>query len=164
MNFKERLKKVKLLVFDIDGVLTDGTLSVMPGGELVRKMNIKDGYALQHAVNQGVIIGIISGGTSGLVEARLRSLGIQNIYMTCRDKKDAISELIHIYDLQPEEILYMGDDMPDFEVMNFVGVPCCPMDAAPEIREISVYVSPFAGGQGCARDIIRQVMKLNDLW
>ncbi len=162
-NFKQLLKNVRCFVFDVDGVLTDGSLIVMPG-ELYRIMNIRDGFALKEAVIAGFKVVIISGGNSDSVRSRLMNLGISDIYLGVQNKTDKLNEVIVQYGLKKEEILYMGDDIPDFNVMKQVGMPCCPADAAPEISEISIYVSPFKGGYGCVRDIIEQVMRLNGTW
>lgn len=163
-NFKGLLKNVKAFVFDIDGVLTDGRIMVMGDGHMTRTMNTRDGYAMQHAVKNGYTIGIISGGKSEPAKNRLQKLGINDIYIGITDKLDSLKEFMHIHDLNYENILYMGDDMPDYEVMQKCGIPCCPKDAVAEIKEISVYISDKAGGDGCVRDIIEQVMKVHKKW
>ncbi len=163
LNFKQRLKKVRCFIFDVDGVLTNGSLLVMPD-ELYRIMNIRDGFALKEAVNAGFKVVIISGGNSDSVRSRLTNLGIDDVYLGVQNKSDKVDEVIIQYDLRKEEILYMGDDIPDYEVMKLAGIPCCPSDAATEIKELSVYISPFKGGDGCVRDIIEQVMRLNGSW
>lgn len=151
-------------VFDVDGVLTDGTLLLLPDGEMARTMNIRDGYALQLAVKQGYTIFIISGGKSEPVKRRLEKLGISEVYMGVEDKKALLQQLLEKNSLLPENTLFMGDDMPDIEAMQSVGFPCCPADACNEVKEISRYVSPVAGGFGCARDVIEKVMKLQGKW
>lgn len=163
-NFKELFINVKSFVFDIDGVLTDGNVMVMENGQTVRSMSTRDGYALQHAVKNGYIIGIISGGKSEAAKARLEKLGIQSIYIGIADKVDTLKEFMHIHNLKYENILYMGDDMPDYEVMRRCGIPCCPKDAAQEIKDLSVYISDKEGGKGCVRDVIEQVMKIHRKW
>ena len=163
LNFKQRLKKVRCFIFDVDGVLTNGSLIVMPD-ELYRIMNIRDGFALKEAVNAGFKVVIISGGNSDSVRSRLTNLGIDDVYLGIQNKSEKVDEVIIQYDLRKEEILYMGDDIPDYEVMKLAGIPCCPSDAATEIKEVSVYISPFKGGDGCVRDIIEQVMRLNGSW
>ncbi|MBL0102741.1 MAG: HAD-IIIA family hydrolase [Bacteroidetes bacterium] len=162
-NFKERLKNVRCLIFDVDGVLTNGTLVVMPG-ELHRIMNIRDGFALKEAVTKGLHVAIISGGKSESVRTRLHNLGIKDIYLGIEDKTERYDELKIMYDLTDDEILYMGDDLPDYYVMKRAGVPCCPNDAVPEIRELSVYISPVKGGEGCVRDVVEQVLKIQGKW
>lgn len=162
-NFKQRLSKVRCFVFDVDGVLTDGSLIVMPG-ELYRVMNIRDGFALKEAVIKGYKVVIISGGNSDSVQNRLANLGVTDIYPGVENKSDKLNEIILKYKLREDEILYMGDDIPDYNVMKRVGVPCCPNDAATEIRELSIYVSSINGGKGCVRDIIEQVLRLNGHW
>lgn len=162
-NFKESLHKIRCFVFDVDGVLTNGSLIVLQN-ELHRTMNIRDGFALKEAVTMGYRVAIISGGKSESVRTRLSNLGVKDIYLGVDDKTEKLDELKLMYDLTPEEILYMGDDLPDYKVMHQVGVPCCPHDAAHEIRAISIYVSPFKGGEGCARDVIEQTLKLHGKW
>lgn len=162
-NFKQRLAGVKCFIFDVDGVLTNGSLFVMPG-ELIRVMNIRDGYALHEAVKAKYKVCIISGGKSESVRTRLNNLGVTNIHLGVTDKKEKLREILDEYDLNTEDILYMGDDLPDFEVMKLIGVPVCPNDAAHEIRELSLYISPFKGGDGCVRDVIEQVMRLHGRW
>jgi 3-deoxy-D-manno-octulosonate 8-phosphate phosphatase (KDO 8-P phosphatase) len=163
-NFKTRLNRVKAFIFDVDGVLTDGSVTLMPDGEQVRTMNIKDGYALQLAVKRGYRIAVISGGRSEMVRKRLNGLGITDVYLGAQNKIDQYNEFIATYDIQPEEVLYMGDDLPDYEVMQRIGVPTCPQDSAPEIRELSVYISSKKGGEGAVRDVIEQVMRLHGHW
>lgn len=162
-NFKQLLNNIRCFVFDVDGVLTNGSLIVMPG-ELYRVMNIRDGYALKEAVIKGYKVVIISGGNSDSVKSRLANLGIEEIYLGVENKSDKLNEVILKYKLKKEEILYMGDDLPDYLVMKSCGVPCCPADACHEIKDLSVYISPFKGGKGCVRDIIEQVLRLNGHW
>jgi len=163
-NFKEGLRKVKAFVFDVDGVLSSPKVYLHPSGELMRSMNTKDGYALQYAVKRGYPIAIITGGRTDSVGERFRGLGITDIYLGASYKPDDFKDFIHKYDLQPEEVLFMGDDLPDYEVMLMVGVPCCPSDAVDEIKSVADYISPRAGGEGCARDVIEQVLRLHGRW
>lgn len=163
-NFKQKLQSVNCFILDVDGVLTDGSLTLLPSGEQVRKMNIRDGYALQAAVKAGYKIAVISGGKSESVKDRLNGLGVRDIYLGVNDKLVKFEELVSMYDLKAENILYMGDDLPDFEVMKKCGIATCPADAAHEIKSISMYVSDKKGGDGCVRDVIEQVMKLHGKW
>jgi 3-deoxy-D-manno-octulosonate 8-phosphate phosphatase (KDO 8-P phosphatase) len=163
-NFKELLHNVTAFVFDIDGVLTDGNIVVLENGEMARIMNVRDGYALKHAVNNDYKVGVISGGKSEPARQRLKKLGVHDVYIDITDKLDSLKEFMHIHNLKYENILYMGDDMPDYEVMQKCGVPCCPKDAAQEIKELSVYISDRTGGEGCVRDVIEQVMKIHGKW
>lgn len=163
-NFKEGLQKVKAFVFDVDGVLSSPEVYLHPSGELMRSMNTKDGYALQHAVKRGYPIAIITGGKTESVADRFRGLGITDIYLGSFNKIDDFNDFLLKYKLQKKEILYMGDDLPDFEVLKNVGVPCCPSDAVEEIKSVAHYISPFAGGRGCARDVIEQVLRLHGRW
>ncbi len=156
--------QINTFVFDVDGVLTDGTLLLLPDGEMARTMNIKDGYALQLAVKQGYTVIIISGGKSDLVKQRLEKLGVTQVYMGVTDKKALLLELLEQKGLLPENILFMGDDMPDLDVMQTVGMPCCPADACHEVKAISRYISALNGGYGCGRDVIEKVMKLQGKW
>ena len=163
-NFKTKLTRVKAFIFDVDGVLTDGSVTLMPDGDQVRVMNIKDGYALQLAIKKGYKIAVITGGRSEMVRKRLNGLGITDVYLGVHNKIETYKELIEIYNIDPEEILYMGDDIPDYEVMKRVGIPTCPEDSAHEIKEISIYVSQQKGGKGAVRDVIEQVLKVQGKW
>ncbi|NNM93935.1 MAG: HAD-IIIA family hydrolase [Bacteroidia bacterium] len=163
-NFKERLRKVKAMVFDVDGVLTDGSLLLMSDGELVRVMNIRDGIIMKLAIKNGFHICIITGGSNKAVKQRLNRLGIEHVYLKTEAKWEAMKEFMAKYRLKAEEILFMGDDLIDYEVMTKVGVPVCPADAVPEIKNISIYISSFRGGKGCVRDVVEQVMKVQGKW
>ncbi len=163
-NFKEKLKQVKGFSFDVDGVLSGPLVYLHPGGELMRSMNTKDGYAIQYAVKRGYPIAIITGGRTESVAQRFRGLGVTDIYLASMNKVEDFKEFIAKYRLDPEDILYMGDDLPDYEVMKLAGIPCCPSDAVDEIKSISSYISPHPGGLGCARDVIEQVLRLHGRW
>jgi 3-deoxy-D-manno-octulosonate 8-phosphate phosphatase (KDO 8-P phosphatase) len=163
-NFKEGLQKVKAFAFDVDGVLSSPEVYLHPTGELMRSMNTKDGYALQHAVKRGYPVAIITGGNTESVALRFRGLGITDIYLASSHKVDDFTDFLCKYDLASEEVLYMGDDLPDYELMKKVGVPCCPADAVEEIKSVSQYVSPYDGGKGCVRDVIEQVLRLHGRW
>jgi 3-deoxy-D-manno-octulosonate 8-phosphate phosphatase (KDO 8-P phosphatase) len=164
MKLLELFKTVTTLVFDVDGVLTDGTLTILPNGVMARKMNVKDGYALQLAVKKGYNIAIISGGNSEEVTERLNKLGIAEVYMRVTDKVGVLTDYLQKQNLSWQEVLYMGDDIPDMTVMKKVGIACCPLDAVEEIKEISAYISPLNGGYGCCRDVIEKVLKLRGHW
>ena len=157
-------QNIRAFVFDVDGVLTDGSLLIMENGLMIRRMHVKDGYALQLAVKKGYLIFIISGGSSPQVKERLSKLGVVNVYMNTENKLGKLKELAEQFHLQNEDILYVGDDIPDFEVMQYCGLPCCPADAVAEIKSISKYISPVKGGEGCVRDVIEKVMKLQGSW
>jgi 3-deoxy-D-manno-octulosonate 8-phosphate phosphatase (KDO 8-P phosphatase) len=163
-NFKVLLKNVKMFVFDVDGVLTDGSLLVMPDGEFLRRMNIKDGYAMQLAIKKGYKMAIISGGHSTGVPVRLKRLGIHEVHMGVQNKLAVFNEVLAKCDITSKEVLFMGDDMPDLPLTKICGVPCCPADAVPEISSNSIYVSQQKGGEGCVRDVIEQVMRVHGLW
>lgn len=160
----ELFKSITTFVFDVDGVLTDGTLILLPNGIMARRMNIKDGYALQLAVKNGYQVVIISGGLSAEVKDRLERLGVHHIFMQTQDKAAVLLDYMQRHKIKQEEVLYMGDDIPDLLVMQKAGLACCPIDAVSEIKKISHYISPFKGGEGCARDVLEQVMKLQGNW
>jgi len=159
-----KFKNIKALIFDVDGVLTDGTVMVTERGEQWRSMSIKDGYALKQAVEKGLKVAIITGGTSEGVAKRLKGLGIVEIFLGIHNKIAAYEKVLTKFSVDAEEVLYMGDDIPDLEVMRQVGVAACPSDAAPEILEQSHYISSHGGGQGCVREVLEKVMKLQQLW
>ena len=164
MNVLESFKPIKTFVFDVDGVLTDSNLLILANGQMARQMNIKDGYALQLAIKKGYRVVVISGGTSEAVKERLNRLGVTDVFLPVENKKEKLLEYAELHQLKWEEVLFMGDDMPDFVSMQLTGLPCCPADAVPEIKQISKYISPVEGGQGCARDVIEKVLKLNGHW
>ncbi len=163
-NFKERLNKVTTFMFDIDGVMTDGKVLVMDSGEMVRNMNSKDGYALHLAVTKGYRLVVISGGNNEAVKNALARTGISDVFIRQHDKLACYEEYLKNNHLKDEEILYMGDDLPDHEVMNRVGVAVCPNDAAIEIKTICQYISSKKGGEGCVRDVIEQVLRVQNNW
>ena len=163
-NLKAKLRTISAFMLDVDGVLTDGSVFTLPSGDQIRRMNIKDGYALQHAVKKGYHISIISGGTSESVRLRLNGLGIEEVNLGCKNKIAVFEKLKEQYGLKTEEILYMGDDIPDYRVMQKVGFAACPKNAAEEIKGIADYISPKNGGEGCVRDLIEQVLKLKGDW
>ncbi|OQP56951.1 3-deoxy-D-manno-octulosonate 8-phosphate phosphatase [Niastella vici] len=164
MNILDQFKQVTTFVFDVDGVLTDGTLFVFDDGQFVRRMNIKDGFALQLAVKKGFRVAVISGGASDAVTQRLNRLGINDVFMQVTDKKGKLTEYVQQHNLAWSEVLFMGDDIPDYEVMQQVGMPCAPADAAMEIKQIAKYISSLPGGMGCVREVIEKVLKLNNKW
>lgn len=157
-------KLVKHFIFDIDGVLTNGSLIIQNDGSMLRTMNIKDGYAMQLAIQKGFSISIISGGAGEGLEKRFAGLGISDVHLGVTDKKEKLLELVASYHLDVETTLYCGDDMPDREVMQMVFLPCCPADACTDIKTVSKYISPIKGGEGCVRDVIEKVLKLNRMW
>lgn len=158
------LTKIRAVIFDVDGVLSTATVSMDAEGQPLRTLNVKDGYAMQLAVKMGLTVGIISGGKGEPVRQRYEYLHVPYIYLGSHVKTTDLQEILDKTGIQLDEVLYMGDDIPDYEVMQLVGLPCCPADACPEIREIARYVSPCTGGNGCARDVIEQVMMAKGLW
>lgn len=163
-SYKEYLKHITTFVFDVDGVFTDGTLLVTTDGEMLRKMSVKDGYALKTAIKKGYHICIITGGTNAGVEKRLRGLGVKDIYLGAHLKEKPLQEFLEKNGIEAKNVLYMGDDMPDVPPMKLVGLPTCPQDAIPEIKEVAQYVSHKDGGTGCVRDVIEQVLKVRGDW
>jgi len=164
MNVLKYFKKITTFVFDVDGVLTDGTLIVLKDGLQARQMHVNDGFGLQMAVKNGYRVLIISGGYSEEVKNRLEKLGIENVQMGIENKNQFLSLYLEENKLKWEEILYMGDDLPDLPLMKQVGLSCCPNDAMNEIKAVVKYISPIKGGWGCVRDVIEKVLKLNDHW
>ena len=162
MNYD--LKKIKAMVFDVDGVLSSETVVLAFDGEPLRTVNIKDGYAIQLAMKMGMRIVILTGGNTEAVRLRYERLGVEDIYMQCAVKVKDYDAFLEKYGLTDEEVLYMGDDIPDYEVLKRCGCPCCPADACPEIKEICLYVSQRKGGQGCCRDVIEQVLRAQGKW
>ncbi len=164
MNIKAAFHPIKAFVLDVDGVLTDGSILVTNTGEEHRIMHTKDGYAIQHAVKQGYFVFVITGGKSEGVALRLQRLGAQEIHLGIHDKKAVLATLMTRYGLQPEQVVYMGDDLPDLAAMPLAGLIACPKDAVPEIKAIAHYHSPFDGGKACVRDLIEQVLRLQGKW
>ena len=158
------LKKIKAFVFDVDGVLSSTKVFIVSDGELMRSSNVKDGYAIQLALKKGFEVGIITGGFSNDVATRYRKLGVKHIYLCSIRKLADYKDFRKSTRLKDKHIMYCGDDMPDYEVMKKVGLPVAPADAAPEIKKIAKYVSPQNGGDGVARDIIEQTLKVHGLW
>ncbi len=164
MNVLSLFEKVKVFVFDIDGVLTDSMLHVQETGELLRRMNIKDGYALQLAVKKGYKVWVISGGHSNASKRRLNNLGVMDVFIGVENKLEKLQEMLDMHGLTTEQVLFMGDDMPDIPSMRLCGLATCPNDAAVEVCNIAHYISPIKGGMGCVRDVIEKVLKINNDW
>jgi 3-deoxy-D-manno-octulosonate 8-phosphate phosphatase (KDO 8-P phosphatase) len=164
MNVLAEFKKITTFIFDVDGVLTDSTVLLLADGLQGRRMNVKDGIALEMAIGNGFRVIAISESVSAPVVERLRKLGIEDVHMSLLDKKKFVEDHRAKNNLQWEEILYMADDLPDLALMKMVGLPCCPADAVPEILELSKYISPVNGGFGCVRDVIEKVLRVQDKW
>lgn len=164
MIYKSKLKEIKAFVFDVDGVFTNSQVLLHPDGDLLRSMNTRDGFAVKTAIDQGFKVCVISGGRSQVVRSRLLNLGVKDVYLGISDKMETFKEYCKDENLKPEEIMYMGDDIPDYDVMKLVGLACAPKDAATEIADIAHYVSPKRGGEGCVRDIIEQTLKIHGKW
>ncbi|WP_250432413.1 KdsC family phosphatase [Hanstruepera flava] len=163
-SYKEYLKHINTFILDIDGVLTDGSVMVTTSGEMLRSMNIKDGYAIKTAIDKGFNICIISGGSNEGVRVRLNGLGVTDVFLGAHNKIEQLNTYLASKNVDLKNVLYMGDDLPDYPVMKLVGLPTCPQDAAPEIKAISKYVSHKNGGKGAVRDVIEQVLKVQDKW
>ena len=158
------LKKIKAIVFDVDGVLSAETITMAATGAPLRTVNIKDGYAIQLAQKMGLRIAILTGGNTSAIRTRYENLGVQDIYMKCSVKITTFEEFLEKYQLSADEVIYVGDDIPDYEVMKRCGCPCCPADACSDIKAISLYVSDRKGGYGCGRDIVEQVLRAQGKW
>ncbi|MDE5949226.1 MAG: HAD-IIIA family hydrolase [Prevotella sp.] len=158
------LKKIRAVIFDVDGVLSAETITLHPGGEPMRTVNIKDGYAIQLACKLGLRVAIITGGTTESVRRRYANLGVEDVYMGCAVKIKTYDEFLLKYGLCDEEILYMGDDIPDYEIMKRCGCPVCPADACADIKAVSIYISERNGGHGCGRDVIEQILRAKGKW
>jgi 3-deoxy-D-manno-octulosonate 8-phosphate phosphatase (KDO 8-P phosphatase) len=163
-SFLSKLKDISTFIFDVDGVLTDGTVFVLETGEQCRAFNIKDGYALQLAVKCGYNVCAISGSRSKSALHRLHSLGIRDVYMGAHTKTETLKIYLEEKRVSPESVLYMGDDIPDLQAMKMVGLPVCPADAAEEVKAVSKYVSPIPGGRGAVRDVMEKVLKVQEKW
>ncbi|MGJ8735703.1 KdsC family phosphatase [Zobellia laminariae] len=163
-SYKEYLKNIDTFVFDVDGVFTDSTLLITSEGEMLRKMSVKDGYAVKTALQKGYKICIISGGTNEGVRSRLQALGVKDIYLGAHHKMDALKEYMDNHNVDVSTMLYMGDDIPDIPVMKAVALPSCPQNAVQEVKAVSMYVSHKNGGDGCVRDVIEQVLKVKGDW
>ena len=163
-NFKEDIARTEAFVFDVDGVFTDGNIMPLADGDFLRAYNAKDGYAVSYAVRQGYKIFIVTGGRGDILYKRFSYLGVTELHVNVSDKIAVLSGIMERHSLDPENVLFMGDDIPDYEVMQIAGLPACPADAAPEIKQIARYISPFSGGQGCGRDIIEQILRTQGKW
>ncbi len=165
MSLLNQFKKVKCFAFDVDGVLTDGSLLLFSDGQMVRSMNTKDGYAIQLAIKKGYSVIVISGGGDmEAVKIRLNKLGVAEVYFQAHNKKEVLDNFLQAKGIQLAEVLFMGDDIPDHPAMKEVGLPCCPADAVAEIKNIAKYIAAMPGGKGCVREVIEKVLKLNGHW
>ena len=163
-SYKTKLSNINTFIFDVDGVMTDGTVILSSSGEMVRTMHTKDGLAIRKAVDAGFNVAIISGGNSEMVKNRMNYLGVKDVFLKVSDKIEVFEDYLIMNQITAENVLYMGDDLPDYEVMTKVGLATCPADACPEIKSIAEYISHKNGGDGCVRDVIEQVMKVNNKW
>jgi 3-deoxy-D-manno-octulosonate 8-phosphate phosphatase (KDO 8-P phosphatase) len=163
-SYKEIMNTIDTFIFDVDGVLTDSSVHVSQNGEMLRIMNIRDGFAMKAAIESGYNVCIISGGNNEGVRIRLKNLGITDIHLASPNKVETFKEYTELYNIKPENVLYMGDDIPDYHVMQLVGLPTCPQDAVAEIKAISKYISHKNGGKGAVREVIEQVMKVQGNW
>jgi len=164
MNYKSSLHRIKAFAFDVDGVFTNSLVLAIPGGDFLRMHNTKDGYAISYAAKQGYPIAIITGGDSETIRARFKLFGITDVYLASSDKLNDFRDFCFKYHLQPDEVLFMGDDIPDIEVLEKCGLAACPADAVHEVKEICAYISDKNGGMGCVRDVIEQTLRLQNEW
>ena len=164
MSYKEALQNITTFIFDVDGVLTDGSVILDSSGEMIRTMNTKDGFALQHAIKKGYRVCIITGGNSIMVKQRLEYLGIKDVYLSAHEKLDIFNSYLSENNINANQVLYMGDDLPDYPCIKAAGIGACPHDSAVEIREIANYISHIDGGKGCVRDVIEQTLRLHHKW
>lgn len=164
MSYKSRLAQIKAFVFDVDGVFTDGSVYLLPEGHMSRVMNVLDGYAVVKAVKNKYPIGVITGGDDAMVKHRINYLGVTDYYPKSADKSTDFEDFKRKYNLKDEEILTMGDDLPDLPILRASGISACPANAVPEVKEIADYISPVHGGKGAVRDVIEQVMKVQGVW
>jgi len=163
-NYREKLHKITTFIFDFDGVLSDGKIWVLPDGEQMRATNVKDGYAMQYALKKGYRIAIISGGIGESMRLRYQTFKGIEIFLKVSNKVEVFNSYIETNKISPEEVLYMGDDIPDYELMKICGLKCCPADACTEIKEISDYISCANGGYGAVRDVIEQTLRAQNRW
>jgi len=163
-NYREKLKNIKAFVFDYDGVLTNGNVYITESGTQLRQGSVRDGYALQLARKKGFHIAVITGSHDKGIEKRCQFLNIEDIFLGVSNKKETFLKYLNDRQLKAEEILFMGDDVPDYELMKMAGIPCCPVDACEEIKSVSEYISPLHGGRGCVRDVVEQVLKVKGMW
>ena len=164
MNYKAKLHEIKAFVFDYDGVISDGNIWSANDTIIVRSGNVKDGYAMQYALRKGYLIAILSGGSGDSIRSRMKMLGVEDVYLGSHRKKEIFEDFLKYKQLLPEQVLYVGDDIPDYDVMRLAGVSACPADAAEEIKAVADYISHKNGGCGCVRDVIEQVLRLQGQW
>ena len=164
MNYKAKLHEIKAFVFDYDGVISDGNIWSPNDTIIVRRGNVKDGYAMQYALRKGYLIAILSGGSGDSIRSRMKMLGVEDVYLGSHRKKEIFEDFLKDKQLLPEQVLYVGDDIPDYDVMRLAGVSACPADAAEEIKAVADYISHKNGGCGCVRDVIEQVLRLQGQW
>lgn len=164
MNYKAKLHEIKAFVFDYDGVISDGNIWSANDTIIVRSGNVKDGYAMQYALRKGYLIAILSGGSGDSIRSRMKMLGVADVYLGSHRKKEIFEDFLKDKQLLPEQVLYVGDDIPDYDVMRLAGVSACPADAAEEIKAVADYISHKNGGCGCVRDVIEQVLRLQGQW
>lgn len=164
MNYKEKLKYITTFIFDYDGVMTDGKVYLLNKGDAIRTGNVRDGYAMQYAIKMGYRVVIISGGRAEGVYKRLEVLTVKDVFMGVCDKLELYKKYVKDSKLKKQEILFIGDDIPDYKLMKEAGLSACPADAAEEIKSVAAYISPLKGGEGCVRDIIEQTLKVQEKW
>ena len=163
-EYKKKLKQIKAIVLDVDGVLTNGGLIIYPDGKFLRQMNAKDGYAIKLAIKHDLVIGVITGGREQNIKSRLENLGVKEVFLGAHNKLPILKQFLKKHNINKEDVMYMGDDIPDLEVLKYVGFSCCPSDASHDIQKICDYISIKKGGEGCVRDVIEQTLRVTDKW
>ena len=163
-NYKKFLKDITTFILDVDGVMTNGKIIYTHDGKIDRQFQAKDGYAIKHAISKGYNFVIISGGTQNNIKKRLKSLGVEDVFISAFDKLKIFNDYIAKKNLSPDNILYMGDDNPDIDVLKIVKISTCPSDASSDVKEVCDYISNKKGGEGCVRDVIEQVMRVHNKW
>jgi 3-deoxy-D-manno-octulosonate 8-phosphate phosphatase (KDO 8-P phosphatase) len=164
ITYKERLQHISTVILEFDGVLTNGVVYLLPPHDFIRTMNVRDSFAIQHAVKMGFRIAVITGGNHEMVRERMNYIGVTDVFLRASDKLSVYRDYLKKHQLKPENVLYVGDDLPDYPVMKETGIAVCPADAADEIKEIAHYISPKKGGEGCVRDIFEQLLKVHGKW
>lgn len=164
MNYKVKLKNIKAFIFDYDGVLSDGNIYTVNKDMMFRSGNVKDGYAIQYAIKKGYKVAVLSGGSGQSISARMEMLGVKDVFLSASNKLEVYKQYLKDNNLVNDDVLYMGDDIPDYDIMQSAAVACCPSDAAYEIKQAADYVSDKCGGCGCVRDVIEQVLRLQNQW
>jgi 3-deoxy-D-manno-octulosonate 8-phosphate phosphatase (KDO 8-P phosphatase) len=160
----DSFRKIKLVLMDLDGVLTNGKLLIYPDGNWIREMDIKDGYAIQYAVKSGLTLVVVTGSSSSPVKERLATLGVNLFFENITVKSEKVKEILQDLNIEPEQAIFIGDDIPDLDAFALVGLRACPDDAVQDVKAVADYISPYKGGNGCVRDILEKILRVQDKW